>query len=118
MKGPTLHYTLSGFSHDMGYRVFSFQMTTDAHVHRLYRVRADLALARKYGIPVQELPLLCRTFLEHRQEGESRLAYTYGEEEMRDYSERCAARIAELQKRKAVRRPPSQNTGRDFNNRL
>lgn len=107
-----MQYILTGFSHDMGYRVFSFE-TIDGHVRQAYRVRADLALARKHGIAVQELPLLCRALLDRRKEDESQRAYTYGEADMREYKDLCAARIAEAQKRRsaAPRRPSAQNPG-------
>ena len=106
-----VQYILTGFSHDMGYRVFSFE-TIDDHGRKAYRVRADLALARKHGIAVQELPLLCRALLERRKEGESQRAYTFEEADMREYEDLRAARIAEAQKRRTPpRRPAVQTSG-------
>jgi hypothetical protein len=110
-----VQYILTGFSHEKGYRVFVFE-SVDGRVRTAYRVKADLALARKHGVPVQELPLLCRALLETRTEGESQRAYTYGEAEMRKYEDLCAARAAELQnkKRPLPRRPPVQKPGQTW----
>ena len=102
------HYSLIGFRHDLGFRVFTFE-TTEDHGRTAYVVRADLALARKHCVPIQELPLLCRALLlERRCQGDSARAYTFGETEMREYEDVCAARMAEAQKqRPPVRRAPA-----------
>jgi|SRR5215831_3512951 len=107
-----VHYSLIGFRHDSGFRVFTF-VTIDGHGRRAYLVRADLALARKHCVPIQELPLLCRTLLERRCEGDSARAYTFGETEMREYEDLCAARTAaEAQKRRPLpHRTPAQPSG-------
>lgn len=105
-----MRYMLTGFTHDVGFRVFAFDGVGEDRVRTEYRVRADLALLRRYGIRVQELPLLCREFLERREEGEEQHTFTYTEAEMSAYAGLCATRDA-AQKRKAPRRPPSKNVG-------
>ncbi len=109
-----LTYVLTGFSHHLGYRVFAFETIAD-RVRTAYLVRADLALARKHCVPIQELPLLCRTLLEHRSEGDSKRAYTFGETEMREYENLCAARRAEAQKRRPLpHRTTAQTSGHSW----
>ena len=110
-----MQYILTGFSHEMGYRGFVFESVED-RVRTAYRVKADLALARKHGIAVQELPLLCRALLETRVKGENQRAYTYGEADMRKYEDLRAARAAELENRKRPlpRRPPAQKPGQTW----
>ncbi len=107
-----VYYSLIGFTHHSGFRVFTFE-TIDGHVRTVYLVRADLALARKHCVPIQELPLLCRTLLELRREGDSARAYTFGENQMREYEDLCAARTAaEAQRRRLLRRrTPAQSSG-------
>ncbi len=98
-------YVLTGFSHDLGFRVFGFECIGEGWVRTAFSVRADLALARKHGIPVQELPLLCRGVLERRDQGEDRRAFTYTEAQMgQDADTRAANREAAAKRRKG--KPP------------
>jgi hypothetical protein len=107
-----MQYILTGFTHDMGFRVFAFEGIGEDRVRTEYKVRADLALIHRYGIRVQELPLLCRGILEGRNEDEEQQTFTYTESDMRRNAELCAVRAAaDAQKRKAPRKPPSENTG-------
>ena len=64
-----MQYILTGFTHDMGFRVFAFEGIGEDRVRTEYKVRADLALIHRYGIRVQELPLLCRGILEAAERG-------------------------------------------------
>ena len=104
-------YTITGFSHDLGLRVFVFESVGEDRVRTEYKVKADLALIRRYGIRVQELPLLCRGLLERRNEGEEQRTFTYTEDDMRLHADVCAARDLEAQKKKAPRKPPTENLG-------
>ncbi len=100
-----MQFTLTGFNQDMGCRVFAFEGTTADRTRREYTVRADLALSRRYGIQMQELPLLCRALLEQHGSEEG-CAMTFTEEAMRLHARACTeARNAAILKRKAVRRP-------------
>lgn len=106
-----MQYILTGFTQDLGYRVFAFQGVDDARVKTDYKVRADLSLIRQYGIRVQELPLLCRALLEKRTEGEPGRAYTFTEADMSIQAGVNTAREA-AHKRKAPRKPPPvENAG-------
>jgi hypothetical protein len=106
-----MQYIITGITHDTGFRVFSFQGIGEDRVRTEFKVRADLALIRKYGIRVQELPLLCRGILERRNQEEQQQTFTYTETDMRLNAELCALRSADAPKRKAPRKPPSENVG-------
>jgi hypothetical protein len=104
-----MQFSLIGFRQETGFRVFAFEGTAADRTRTEYTVRADLGLIRKYGIRVQELPLLCRGLLERAGEGQQQGTATFTEEEMRLYAHSCTeARNAALQKRKAPRTPPHQ----------
>ena len=107
-----MRYILTGFTHELGFRVFAFEGVTDDRARTAFTVRADLALMRKYGIRTQELPLLCRGLLERLADGDRQRTLTYTEEDMCLYAATCnAAREAAAQKKKVPRRPPSENLG-------
>lgn len=103
-----MHYVLSGFSQEAGFRVFLFEGVAGDWARTKFRVRIDLALIRAYGIRTQELPLLCRGLLERRVDDARTLTYT--EADMRTHAGACAAKADEalLQKRRVPRRPPPQ----------
>ena len=67
MEQNKSNFVLTGFSHDLGFRVFEFACLDEAQARTRYTVRADLTLVRKYGVHIQELPLLCRRLLESSQ---------------------------------------------------
>ena len=98
--------TLVGFTHDDGFRVFSFDRLGDDHVRTRCTVRANLALIRRYGIQVQELPLLCRGLLDRSEEGNEIQSLTFAEGDMRKCAnDRAAIREEAARKRKPWRRP-------------
>lgn len=103
-----MQYILVGFTHDVGFRVFAFEGIAEHRVRAVYSVRADLALVRKYGIRVQELPLLCRTILEQREVSDAQRMFTFTEAAM---SRRAEARAAEaaLHIKKKPHPAPSPN---------
>lgn len=104
-----MQYILTGFTHETGFRVFAFEGVGEDRVRTEYTVRADLLLIRKYGIRIQELPLLCRAVLEQRN-GSDQHTFTYTEAEMCQRADLSAARAAE-QKRKSPRKPANENAG-------
>lgn len=107
-----MQFNLMGFSQNTGFRVFAFECIAADRTRTEYRVRANLALVRQYGIRVQELPLLCRGLLERGGEGEQKCAITFTEEEMREYARKCAeAHAAAIRNRKPTRKPPSKLIG-------
>ena len=105
-----MQFILTGFTQDLAFRVFAFERMGLDKVRTKYVVRADLALVRRYGIQMQELPLLCRILLDRNDDGEETLTFT--EDDMCLHAKgRAAAKDAAAQKRKAPRRPASANVG-------
>ena len=112
-RSAKMQFILIGFTQDMGCRVFSFERMGEDRVRTKCTVRADLALIRRYGIQIQELPLLCRGLLDRCEEGREIESVTFTEEEMRACAtERAAAReFAAARKRKPPHRPVGDNIG-------
>lgn len=106
-----MQFTLRGFSQIMGYRVFTFEGVAADKTRALFTVKADLALARRYGIRLQELPLLCREVLNRRHDGSERRAFAYAEEDMCLFANAAAARAEAAKTRKPPRRPASDQVG-------
>jgi hypothetical protein len=97
-----MQYVLTGFTNDMGFRIFAFDVVGDDRVSTAYSVRADLTLVRRYGIKLQELPLLCRGILEQRILGSHHQStFTYTEAEMCIYAD---ALTVAAEKLKAARK--------------
>ena len=105
-------FILTGFTQDIGFRVFAFARGGADRSSAVYTVRADLALSRRYEIALQELPLLCQNLLESREDIEQTCALTFGEEEMCLYATKCAmAREAPTEKGKSSRQIPGGHLG-------
>lgn len=102
-----MQFVLTGFRHDAALRVFEFEGIAADHTRTNYFVSADLMLIQRYGIRVQELPLLCRRLLEQHEFGENEHTLTYAEENMRTYMNYCTAEREAAQRKKPPRRPPS-----------
>lgn len=116
--GLKMRFIMTGFKQDMEFRVFAFERVSNDRVSTEFTVRADLSLVRKHDIKMQELPLLCRSFLERREAGDEAHSLTFeahsltfSEEEMLVYArDRAVARLA-AQKRRPVRKPSVENHG-------
>jgi hypothetical protein len=107
-----MQFILTGFTQDTGFRVFAFEGVAVGQIRTVFTVRADLALSRRYGIAMQELPLLCRSLLDRQDESGENHALTFTEEEMRACADKRAAdRAVAALKRKAPRRPVVENAG-------
>ena len=70
-----MQFVLAGFTPDTGFRIFKFEGIGDDRSRTEFTVRADLALSRKYGIQMQDLPLLCRGLLDRLDENEFQMAW-------------------------------------------
>lgn len=98
-------FTLTGVTNQDNLRRFTFQSAGRGAPPIAVVVLADLALARKYDIPLQELPLLCLRFLEDgRAGGPSTLAFS--ETEMIEYAKRRSLAKDLAEQKKRVYRPP------------
>jgi hypothetical protein len=92
--------------------VFAFEGVAVDRIRTSFTVRADMALIRRYGIQIQELPLLCRSVLERRDEANESQTFTFTEEEMRTWAAaRAAAKDEAAQKRRPPRRHSTDNLG-------
>jgi hypothetical protein len=117
-----MQFILTGFTQDIGFRVFAFEGVAVGQIRTVFTVRADLALSRRYGIAMQELPLLCRSLLDRQDESTEnetsdepaldKHALTFSEEEMRACADKRASdRALAALKRKTPRRPVVENAG-------
>ena len=107
-----MQFILTGFRQDMGFRIFAFEGIGQDRTRTAFTVRTDIALTRRYGIHLQELPLLCRELLDRHDEGEVQRSFTYTEADMRLHAnDRAAARDAAAQRRKPPRRLATDHVG-------
>jgi hypothetical protein len=98
-----MRFVLTGFSHNAGLRVFAFEGITPDGTRTNVWVSADMALSRRHGIRVQELPLLCLRFLQQRDTGDEKRNLTFAEEDMRVYENNCAAEREAAQRKRSPR---------------
>ena len=106
-----MSFILTGFTQDMGFRVFAFERVDADRIRTAFTVRADLALTRRYAIQMQELPLMCRGLLERREASDETRTITLTEADMVLHARDCAAiREAAALKRKS-RKPVGANLG-------
>ena len=111
MDNPKTQFVLKGFRESTGYRVFEFEGLSPERTRSVFTVRADLAMSRRYGIRLQELPLLCRGVLDKRDEAAETRALTYSEQDMSLYKDAATAREEAAKHRKPPRRPATENVG-------
>jgi len=107
-----LQFLLTGFTHEKGFRVFTFEGISPDRVRAAFTVRADMGLSKRYGIPLQDLPLICRALLEGIGDGEQEHVFTLTEEAMRLRADKIAASqaLAKLN-RKPPRKKITENNG-------
>jgi hypothetical protein len=103
-----VRFSLIGFRQGTGFRVFTFGGTATDHTRTAYAVRAHLALTRKHGIRVQELPLRCQGLLSAPSEGEQKYTLTFTEERTSLHAE---GRNVAVPKRKSSRKPLTGQAG-------
>jgi len=107
-------YVLAGFDQASSIRRYAFQRIAADRTRTEFTVGVDLDLVRKYQISLQELPLLCRHFLEGQppaEEAEEVHTLTFPEEDMLECATRRAAAQSEAKKKKVHRRRPPSNGG-------
>jgi hypothetical protein len=102
-----MEFVLTGFKQLDNIRQYHFDAVGQDRSRQQVTVGADLSLIRKYHIPLQELPLLCRLLLERRATIE---AAAFTESDMVQYvNERAARANAPAEKRR--RGPVSDRVG-------
>lgn len=98
--------TLAGFKEGGGLRRFAFQCVGADKSKTTVIVRADVNLARKYDIRLQELPLICVRLLETLSGDQLAGPITLTEDHM--VAIQAAARAAA--EKRAAQRPPRRPT--------
>ena len=98
-----MEFVLAGFRQFDTVRQYYFDAVGDDRIRKRVAVDADLALVRRYGIPVQDLPLLCRRLLVARAKAESIM---FTESDILQYAKERAAAAHASQERRRARRPP------------
>ncbi len=111
METVKANFILKDFRQVADFRVFTFERIAADHSRSLFTVGADMALARRHRIRLQELPLLCKALLDQQTDsGEVRmLVFTEGD--MRRVVNREAERAEAARQRRTPRRPPTENLG-------
>ena len=99
-----MEYVLTRVEQSENIRSYAFA-EVDRDLRRTsFTVVVDISLLRKYAVPLQELPLLCRHFLEEQREAGSDQNLMYGEVEMVQYASRRADAGRAMEARKAQRK--------------
>jgi hypothetical protein len=107
-----MEFTMTGFSEESGIRRFKFKGSLANRTFQEFAVDTDVAMARKYGIGLQELPLLCRRLLEKGAENPEVHTIVFSEDLMRAHSDECVAtQRAAQERRKAHKRPNPSRLG-------
>ena len=97
--GVKTHFLLTGFTQAAGIRTYAFEGRVDAR-RFAYTVEVDLALIPRYGIRIQDLPLLCRELLLQRDQPDEIGAVVFTEQGMRSHAEKLAIAREEAGHRK------------------
>jgi hypothetical protein len=105
-KGQAMHFVLTGFRQSDHTRRYYFDAIEKEHERQQVTVSADVDLARRYGISLQELPLLCLRLLEGHRNAAS---ISFAEPEMVRWAADKRAARAEVENRPARRRPISSS---------
>ena len=100
-----MRFILKGFTQETGVRVFAFERVAEDQTRTEYTVSADLALIRRYDIRIQDLPLLCRLFLERHEAVYDTHSFIFTEGEMNSHATKCKAGRT-LQSYSAQKLPP------------
>jgi hypothetical protein len=107
-----MDFVLTGFTEHLGFRVFDFEGVAAGHQRSKFTVKTELTLTRRYGIRLQELPLLCRGLLDRLEESAEVQSLTFTEEHMRACAdERVAARNASARKKRSPPKPVGATAG-------
>lgn len=106
-----MQFMLRGFTPDSGFRVFAFEGVEADRSWTQFTVRTDLALSRRYGISLQDLPLLCQGLLERNSGSTQERAFTFSEADMRVHADGVAATRSAAEKKKGSRKHTPVKSG-------
>jgi hypothetical protein len=99
-----MQFSLTGFSQTANVRCYTFQGVTADHTHQEVTVGVDLNQLRQYDISLQELPLLCRRFLEEQSVAGKIDSLTFSELEMLGVASRRAEAKREAEQKSKTQR--------------
>jgi hypothetical protein len=100
-----MEYLLESYRQTAGLRVFVFDGVSPDRSHAQFTVSVDIALLRGYTIGLQELPLLCRQFLEKRAIAGGSRTLTFAAADMAHLASERAEALHAIRQRKFNRRP-------------
>lgn len=100
-----MEYLLENYRQTAGLRVFAFDGVSQDRSRSRFTVSVDTALLGRYTISLQELPLLCRRFLEDRVIAGGSHTLTFAEADMAHLSSLRAEALEATRQRKFNRRP-------------
>jgi hypothetical protein len=107
-----MEFVFTGFQQVDGVRHYGFQGVAADRSRVQFTVGTDVTLLRKYAIALQDVPLLCRRFLEEQDESGRKRAVMFTEQDMRRYADtQASAREAAAQRRRPHRAPVSNKVG-------
>lgn len=98
-EGGKAEFLLTGFTQAAGIRIYAFEGRIEAR--RIdYKVEVNLALIPVYGIRIQDLPLLCRELLQHREQPDEVHSVVFTEQDMRTHADKLSAARESAESRK------------------
>jgi hypothetical protein len=109
-RSSSMNFSLTGFSQSANLRLFDFHCIDVDRKRQFFTVGVDLTLARQYAISLQDLPLLCRQFLEEQVVGELH-SLTFSEHEMLGVANRRAEAKREAALKPKHTRPQAGKAG-------
>ncbi len=108
-----MEFVFTGFKQVDSVRQYGFQGIAEDRSRQGYVVATDVSLLRKYRIPLQDLPLLFRRFLQAHDEANEQHSMMFSEEDMRRYAENRAAEAEAAASKRTKHRhvPTPKNSG-------
>jgi hypothetical protein len=100
-------FTFTGFRQANSVRHFAFDCLAANKIRTQVTVCADLALARKHNIMMQDLPLLCLRLLEKRGDDQSPTSLIFTEANMEAVETAAASLVAARKQNRRVPAPGS-----------
>lgn len=104
-----MEYVLTRFQQQLNIRRFYFTGTNQVRERMEFIVGVDLSAARKFSIPVQDLPMLCLRHLEARVSDAQPRGITLGDGHLAAYA---AERDAEKKRSESKRRGYFKSTAK------
>jgi len=104
-----MDYVFTGFRQVEAIRHYGFEGIASDRSRTKYNVQADMALLRKYAIALQDVPLLCRRFLQEREGNDDLVSVMMNEDAMRKYADARTALLEDAARKRKQHRTPLSN---------